>query len=243
MTNRKRWLLLIPLLLVLLAGGFVVWGSTPLGPAPAAEAAIRAAEVTEEGWFVFAPNDDADVGLILYPGGRVDPRSYAPAAQAIAEKGYQVVIPPMPLNLAVLGADRADAIIAASPDITTWAIGGHSLGGAMAARYADEHPDAAAGLVLWASYPAEGNDLSARTDLAVVSIYGTRDGLATEEEIAASEARLPPETVWAPIPGGNHAQFGAYGPQARDNEATISWEKQQAILVEATIALLASLEE
>jgi len=113
----------------------------------------------------------------------------------------------------------------------------------MAARYADEHPDAAAGLVLWASYPAEGNDLSARTDLAVVSIYGTRDGLATEEKIAASEALLPPETVWAPIPGGNHAQFGAYGPQSRDNAATISREEQQAIIVEATVALLASLEE
>jgi hypothetical protein len=55
MTQHKRWLLLIPLLLLLLAGGFVVWGSTPLGPAPTAEAAIRAAEVTEEGWYVFAP--------------------------------------------------------------------------------------------------------------------------------------------------------------------------------------------
>ena len=239
--KKRRWLLLIPLLLLLLVGGFVVWGSTPLGPTPAAEAAIRAAEVTEEGWYVFAPEDGADVGLILYPGGRVDPRAYAPAAQAIADEGYQVVIPPMPLNLAVLGADRADAIIAAYPDITTWAIGGHSLGGAMAARYADEHPDAVAGLVLWASYPAEGNDLSNRTDLAIVSIYGTRDGLATEEEIAASEARLPAETVWAPISGGNHAQFGAYGPQSRDNAATISREEQQATIVEATVALLASL--
>jgi hypothetical protein len=97
-----------------------------------------------------------------------------------------------------------------------------------------------AGLGLWAAYPAGSSDLSGR-DLAVASIYGTRDGLATEEEIAASRPLLPPDTQWTAIEGGNHAQFGWYGPQSGDNEATISREEQQAQIVAATLELLQGL--
>jgi hypothetical protein len=148
-----------------------------------------------------------------------------------------VVIVPMPANLAVLGANRARAVQDAFPEVGRWAVGGHSLGGSMAARYARRFPDAVQGLVLWASYPAAGDDLSTRA-LAVASIYGTRDSLATVDEVETSRALLPADTVWTPIEGGNHAQFGRYGPQPRDGEATISHEDQQAQIVAATLALL-----
>ncbi len=102
------------------------------------------------------------------------------------------------------------------------------------------HPATVDGLVLWASYPAESNDLSAR-DVAVVSVYGSRDGLATPEEVTASKDLLPPETRWVEIEGGNHAQFGWYGPQDGDLDATISRSAQQAQIVQATTALLAQM--
>jgi pimeloyl-ACP methyl ester carboxylesterase len=184
---------------------------------------------------------DPAVGLILYPGGRVDPRAYAPPARAIAAGGYLVVIVPMPLNLAVFGPNRAAEVMDTFPGIELWAIGGHSLGGAMAARFAYRQSSAVHGLVLWASYPAASDDLSAR-ELAVVSIYGTRDGLATGEKIAASRPLLPAETCWVAIVGGNHAQFGWYGPQSADNPATISREAQQQEVIAATLALLTDLE-
>ena len=77
----------------------------------------------------------------------------------------------MPLNLAVFGTGKADAVIKAYPDIKHWAIGGHSLGGAMAAGFAHNHPDAIDGLVFWAAYPASNNSL-AGSNLKVTSISG-----------------------------------------------------------------------
>jgi pimeloyl-ACP methyl ester carboxylesterase len=143
----------------------------------------------------------------------------------------------MPLHLAVLAPDRAAEVLDYYPGVKHWAIGGHSLGGSMAAHFAHGHPGAVQGLVLWASYPAGSDDLSA-ADLQVASIYGTQDGLVTVGKLEASRALLPPGTVWTAIEGGNHGQFGWYGPQAGDNPATISHGEQEAQTVAATVALL-----
>ena len=238
-------MLVVLLVPALSLGGFVLWAQTT--PATMAEAltALESdslVQVTTDRWLVFKPaNEEPTTGLILYPGGRVDPRSYSPAARAVAGGGYLVVIAPMPLNLAVFASDAAGDVIAAYPDVSHWAIGGHSLGGAMAARFAYGHPAEVQGLVLWAAYPDSSNDLSHR-DLAVTSIYGTLDGLATTEKIDASRTLLPPTTEWVAIAGGNHAQFGRYGPQSGDNPATIGREEQQRLVVEATLRLLVSLD-
>lgn len=182
------------------------------------------------------------MGLILYPGGRVDARAYAPAARAIARHGFLVTIVPMPLDLAFFDLDAAREVISAHPEIDRWAVGGHSLGGAMAARFAHRNPDLISGLVLWAAYPAESDDLSER-DLRVTSISASADGLATPDEIAASRTLLPPETRWVVVEGGNHAQFGWYGDQAGDNPARVSRAEQEAQVVSATVDLLDALGE
>jgi pimeloyl-ACP methyl ester carboxylesterase len=179
----------------------------------------------------------ATVGLVFYPGGRVDHRAYAPAARDIASAGFIVVVVPMPLHLAVLAPDKARDVMAAYPEVGDWAVGGHSLGGVMAARFVHHNPDVARGLVLWAAYPADDNDLSAR-ELAVTSVYATQDGVAPPEEILAGGRLLPADTAWIAIEGGNHAQFGWYGPQNGDNDASISREEQQAKAVDATVELL-----
>ena len=246
MSRLKRWWWLLLLLPILGLAAIVIWAGTGPGPMPEALAALESDAgvlVETAPWLVFRPaNQDPSIGLILYPGGRVDPRAYAPTARALAEEGYLVVIVPMPLNLAVLAPGRAAEVMAAFPGIESWAVGGHSLGGAMAANYAHSNPEAARGLVLWAAYPAASDDLSGY-QLAASSIYGTRDGLATPDKIDASRPLLPPDTQWTAVEGGNHAQFGWYGPQSGDDEATISREEQQAKIVAATLQLLLQLNE
>jgi pimeloyl-ACP methyl ester carboxylesterase len=237
----KRTAMIVAALLLVAVLGFVLWGSSAAQPMPEALQALESdqvVEVIQDNWIYFKPaSGNISTGLILYPGGRVDPRAYAPAARDIANSGYPVFIIPMPLNLAVLAPDRAASVIATFPTIDQWVIGGHSLGGAMAARFAYQNPDLTDGLLLWASYPADSNDLS-NFDLHVTSIYGTRDGLASTQEISLSMANLPPDTNYFPLEGGNHAQFGWYGAQNGDLEATISREEQQSAIVEASLELL-----
>ncbi len=191
MRRVKRWWWLLLSLPILATAVFLIWATTGPEPMPEALAALQSdaqVEVQTEPWLVFAPvGVDPTTGLILYPGGRVDPRAYAPTGRAIAQEGYLVVVVPMPLDLAFFAPDRALEVVAAFPRVQNWAVGGHSLGGAMSTRLVYENPEAAQGLVLWAAYPAATDDLSKR-NLAVASIYGTRDGVATGDKIAASGA-------------------------------------------------------
>ena len=247
MRNRKIWLgILLGVVIIFGLGiiGFFGWAGNSQPATAEALASLESDElvrVETEPWIVFIPqNQDPTVGFIFYPGGLVEAEAYAPSIRAIAESGYLAVITPMPLNLAVLDSSAAADVIAAYPDIKTWAIGGHSLGGSMAASFADQN-SAIAGLALWASYPAESNDISDQS-IAVTSIYGTLDGVATTEKVLAAKPLLPQNTTWVPIEGGNHAQFGSYGPQDGDNPATISQKEQQIQVIEATLAILSKLE-
>ena len=240
---KKRWWLVLIGVLVAAIIGFIAWGLIIPAPMPEALAALESdsqVTVTTEPWLVFQPTQSTPTtGFIIYPGGRVDPRAYAPQAHEIASQGYLVVIVPMPLNLAVFGSGRASSVIQAYPDIEKWVIGGHSLGGSMAALYAYNHSDQVDGLVLWASYPANSNNLSNNT-IKTASISASLDGLSTPEKIDASKILLPADTAWVQIIGGNHAQFGWYGDQPGDNTATVSREEQQAQVVQSTLDLLYS---
>ncbi len=243
---RRRYKVLIGILLVVavIFAGFVVWAETPPSPMPEAYDALRSdmqVTVSIGNWLIFTPTScNASAGFIIYPGGRVDFRSYAPLAHSIAAEGYIVVIPLMPLNLAVFGVGAAKDIIKAWPIVNSWAIGGHSLGGTMAAQFAYENPSMVKGLVLLAAYPASGTDLS-KSNLSVTTIHGSNDGVVSTAQIDDSLKLLPPSTVRVEIVGGNHAQFGWYGNQAGDNTATITRENQQNQTITATLQLLAKL--
>lgn len=237
--------LILPLIIVVAIGAFLVWGLTPLGPDSDALSALQPDDLvaTREGaFFEFIPRSfQHPTGLIIYPGGRVDWRSYAPLARAIAEQGYYVAIVPMPLSLAVLAPGSAAEVISTRPDILIWAVGGHSLGGAMAANFVFHNPGAVQGLVLWAAYPAESNDLS-DSGVKAVSIFASLDGLATSDKIEASRRLLPADTRWVEIVGGNHAQFGSYGAQPGDGQAEISGEEQMRQIAAATVSFLEQLD-
>lgn len=233
------WLLLI--LPVIAVVGVSIWLLTPYS---ATDEAVRALETDEvvtvdtSRWLVLSPSEtEAQTALIFYPGGRVDEKAYAVLARSIAEAGYKTVIVPMLFNLAVFNPSAARDVIEAFPQIEHWYIGGHSLGGAMAARFAYQNPEKVSGLVLLASYPADNNDLSG-SSLPVLSIYASRDGVIDHENLQKSRQLLPPNTVWVEIEGGNHAQFGHYGDQRGDMTATITTEEQLSITTSAILVLL-----
>ena len=244
MKRRNKIIIGVLLAVVIVLVGFVVWAETPPAPMPEAYDALKSdssVTVSVGNWLVFSPvPSNASTGFIIYPGGRVDFRSYAPAARAIAAEGYFVVIPLMPLNLAVFGVGTANDVIGHYPNISSWAIGGHSLGGTMAAQFAFENPSKIKGLILLAAYPASGTDLS-KNNLLVTTIHGSNDGLVSTAQIDDSLKLLPPSTSRVEIAGGNHAQFGWYGDQAGDNAATITREAQQNLTVNATVQLLEKL--
>lgn len=221
---------------------FVAWASDKAVATETALTALNSDEQVfvsaENGWVIFHPAGDArpETGFIFYPGGKVDYRAYSPVLKLIAAQGYFVVVTPAPLNLAFFDVNAAERIEAAHPEIQNWFVGGHSLGGVAASSYAATHPEIK-GVVFWASYPAD--DSLKTNGTKVISIYGTNDGLAGEGKIDESKALLPVDAEFVAIEGGNHAQFGSYGPQAGDNEATISPEEQWTQVAEATAGFFA----
>ncbi|MCX6086414.1 MAG: alpha/beta hydrolase [Caldiserica bacterium] len=240
----KRILVTLLLVIGLAMGGFVAWANTPAKPSAEAYAAMKSnndvkVSLDAAGRLLFDPiGVQNGVGFILYPGGRVDPRAYAPLARSIAARGSVVIVAPMLFNLAILSPERAQEIIDTYQGIRVWVIGGHSLGGSMAARFARLHTREIQGLVLWASYPASSDDLSASA-LPVLSVSASRDGLATPAKIMAARLLLPPTTTYRPIDGGNHAQFGSYGAQMGDHAATIPAAEQWRLVVQSTADFLA----
>jgi pimeloyl-ACP methyl ester carboxylesterase len=236
-----RWIGLVLLAVVISA---VIWFLTPLGPLEGADDSLRNSEdvvVDEDPWFTFTPVDAETTGLILYPGARVDPVSYAPAARAIAEQGFLTVVVPMPLNMAILSPNRAEEVIAAHPEIETWVIGGHSHGGSMAAQFANTHRSTIQGVILWAASPGVSTSLR-NGGQAVQLVYGTDDCIAKPEEILATRPRLPEDTEIVVIEGGNHLQFGWYEGQLGACVPSVNLEDQQAITIAAAVEFLKDLD-
>lgn len=183
---------------------------------------------------VFAP-ESPEAGFIFYPGGKVEHTAYAPLLLSLAQEDILCVLVQMPMNLAVLDVDAAEGLPERFPEVENWYIGGHSLGGSMAASYAAENAEDLDGLVLLAAYSTA--DLTG-TDLEVLSVYGDQDRVLNLEKYAQYLPNLPENTVEQVIPGGNHAQFGSYGPQEGDGEATISGKEQLAATVQSLLELI-----
>jgi len=187
----------------------------------AAETMIGTASYIEvqelkKGVTVFAPTN-AEAGFIFYPGGKVEHTAYAPLMYALAKQGVLAVLCEMPFNLAVLDVNAADGITEQFPDIDNWYIGGHSLGGSMAASYLANNTDKFDGLVLLGSYST-----ASLTESRVLSIYGSEDRVMNREKYEKYKNNLPSDFSEIIIAGGNHAYFGMYGEQDGDGKATLT---------------------
>lgn len=247
-TRSNKFKVVISTLLVLLLIGTIGIIRYLNFSLPADEQAITAMASTSlvqvkdtEDVIVFMPTDQQPTtGLIYYPGGQVEPESFAYAAREIAAQGYLVVIQKMPFNLAMFGKDRAYDIVNNYEFIDHWYLSGFSLGGISACMALSQDATPFDGLILYASYTTKDYDLS-HSNLKVLSINGSNDGLATPEKIENGKAYLPADTIFYTIEGGNHTQNAIYGEgnlQKGDNEASIDRMEQQNIIIEKTVEFL-----
>jgi hypothetical protein len=202
--------------------------------------------VTSDRWIVLEPAAGVGAtGLVFYPGGQVAPEGYAEPLHAVAAAGYLVVLVPMPLDLAILAPDRADEVIAAFPQVRRWVIAGHSLGGAMAARYVFSHPGRVAGLLLWDAYPPDTDDLSgAALPVRQVARVGA-DGQLPGSYREVSHL-LPASTQVVTLPGATHMNYGRFiaADRFRNMDSSITTgsmpiDEQHERVVAATLEFLA----
>lgn len=188
--------------------------------------------VLDDDTIVYEPSN-ADTAFIFYPGGKVEYTAYGPLMDACAAEGIMCILMKMPFNLAVLDVKAADGIRENYPEIEHWYIGGHSLGGSMAASYLTDNADDFDGLILLGSYSTA--DLS-QTKLNILSIYGSEDQVLSRDKYDENKKNLPDDFTEVIIEGGCHAYFGVYGPQEGDGTPSISNAEQINQTVDAIAA-------
>ncbi len=229
----KKWLkislITIISLVLLFTGAFFIYVSDYYRADDVAIAVMQSGDDihVQDNLVILSPPTSSDNALIFYPGAKVEHLAYLPILEKIKDtSGITCILVKMPYNMAIFDANAAEKIIDKFPDIKNWYIGGHSMGGAMASNYASKHQEKVKGLILLGAY-IYGNYPAADT----LTIYGTFN-TSVAEKIDYTENIVS-------IEGGNHAQFGNYGQQKGDPDATISSVEQQNIAVEAIRDFLA----
>ncbi len=223
----KITIILILSLIIICALGFFIWANDYYHAEEMCDDMIQDDNSIKviDNLTIVSPSVPNDTGIIFYPGAKVEAIAYMPLLEKLKSKGYTCVLVTMPFNMAIFDVNAADKIFDNLPDIKYWYIAGHSMGGAMASDYASKHQDKVDGLILmgayiYGDYPPE----------KALTIYGTFNS-NLEKDINYTQNIVI-------IEGGNHAQFGNYGKQKGDPDATISAEEQQVITVNAIVEFI-----
>lgn len=225
------FLLVIVSILCITVGGTLVYMSNYYHASEEAVECLAAADMIKHGYYVFG-EENAEKGLIFYPGGKVEYTAYAPLMESLAQKGFMCILVDMPGNLAILNKNAADGLEELYPNIKSWYIGGHSLGGAMAAAYVADHAQDYKGLILLAAYSTA--DIS-KNNLEVLTIYGTEDGVLNRDSLKKYATNLPKDAKTVVLTGGCHSYFGDYGEQTGDGIPKITRSEQVNQTVDAIL--------
>ena len=229
-SRRKKWLVAggsVLLILAILAGVFFWYVSAYYrAEGVALEVLAQDSGITvQDNLTILSPTSPADIAIIFYPGAKVEAEAYLPLLDQIRQTGVTCILVRMPFHMAIFDADAAEKVMEQFPDIQHWYMAGHSMGGAMASKFASDHPDEVEGLILMGAY-LYGDYPEEKT----LTIYGSLNQ-SVEDHIDYTQNIVE-------IQGGNHAQFGNYGAQKGDLPAEISTQEQQAQAVAAIEAFL-----
>lgn len=219
----KITLSIIVSLVILSIGAFLIYASDYYRADDTAINALKTDSVTQAGdrLIIVSPDTPANTAMMFYPGAKVEYFAYLPLMEKIKDStGIMCILVKMPFNMAIFDPDAAEEVMEQFPEIANWYIAGHSMGGAMASDYASNNRDKVKGLILlgayiYGDYPED----------KALTIYGSFN-TSVAEKINYTQNIVV-------IKGGNHAQFGNYGKQKGDVDATISSDEQQNIAAEA----------
>ncbi|WP_309484928.1 alpha/beta fold hydrolase [Halorhabdus salina] len=218
--------------------GVLLYFGTPFHGSPESIQAVQendqvALQVVGGDYVLTPANATSATGLVFYPGARVHPDAYlSSVAPLVAEANVTVVVVKLPLNLAVLERGAATGVMQESA-VDQWYVGGHSLGGAMACRYAKHNPDRVSGVVLFGSYCDQSIE---ETDLAVLSVAGEADTVLDWGTYAQTTGNLPANATVRTIPGVNHTQFGSYTGQPGDQPSGTTYAVAHQRLANVTVS-------
>ena len=246
----RGWRFVVAIVLAVLAVAWLallLWLKPFAAQEPALAAMQSSSSVTVDETptqIVMTPTEGTKAtGVFFQPGAKVDARAYAAVLRPLAEAGYTVVIPKQPLGIGFLATGAFGSAQQSFPGVSEWVVGGHSLGGTVAAIDAETHDadsvDPVVGLLLYGSYPA--TDMSSSLTGKVLSLFGTNDGLATPGDIEKSKANLPAGAVFTPIEGGVHSFFGDYGEQPGDGTPTITHDEARQLISGNSLEFLTGL--
>lgn len=193
------------------------------------------------GYMEYGEPDRAKVGFLFYPGGKVGLNAYGELLTRVAARGFFCVVTGMPVNLAVLNPNAADKYIEKYreefPNIETWYIGGHSLGGTIACKHAINRPGVYKGVVFLAAHPDKDDDMNV-TDMKALSIYGSIDGVLNRKRHKENYKNFPKDLHEVVIEGGNHGNFGTYGFQNGDRTSLVDRIHQIDITAKAIVEFM-----
>ena len=190
-----------------------------------AQTISESAENTKD-YLFFQSSDTTKASIVFYQGALVEETAYASLAKNLTQEGFDVYLLKTPLNLPVLSSQKALKVITKNK-LSNVYLAGHSLGGVVAClNTADSDLQAISGLILLASYPSKKVDLS-NSNLKVLSITASNDKVLQWDNYKMAKKRLPNDTQYVTITGGNHSGFGDYGKQAKDGKAKISQAEQE----------------
>jgi hypothetical protein len=228
----KKILIVIVALLLICVGAFLIYANDYY---LAEDVAVSQYEtLKEEGYVreisnyvIFTPEESNDIGIVFYPGAKVEEIAYTPLLNKLREQGFTCLMFRMPFHMAIFNSNAADVIFEEDFGIETWYMCGHSMGGAMASNYTSANMEELEGLILLGAYIyCEVSPQDALT------VYGTFNSNLEED--------IDYEDNIVVIDGGNHAQFGNYGRQKGDPDATITADEQQEITVEAIVDFISN---
>lgn len=213
---------ILALILALCAGAFFWYASDYYRAEDVAlEVMAQDSEISvQDNLTILSSSVPSDTAIIFYPGAKVEAAAYLPLLDKIRQTGVTCILVDMPFHMAIFDSNAAQDVMEDFPEYSHWYIAGHSMGGAMASQFAASHPDEVDGLILLGAYIY--GDYSPQDTL---TIYGSLNQ-SVEDKLDYTENVVE-------IQGGNHAQFGNYGPQKGDLPATISAEEQQNQTVDA----------
>lgn len=230
--NRKIKIALL-LFIIVFIGGFFVYGQIYYHAEKTATDYINGTDdvnVTKSSNGLFLDGYGNDTAIIFYSGAKVEYTSYLPLFTDLASHGVDCYLVEMPFNLAFFASDSADEIISNS-NYNHYFMAGHSLGGAMAGNYVNHTKNNISGLIYLSAH------IEKEIKVPVLSVRGTNDNVINLESYQKARPMMDNLTEVL-IDGGNHAQFGYYGNQSGDGNATITAESQQNQTEDAMIKFI-----